>query len=79
VSLHWAQTRATASLAAEAPRPNRVAQAHAIRTHCARPFDHESLFARFAPYQAPGVWGGLRPRAAQGAGGEMARGRRADR
>lgn len=56
-----------------------TAHRHAIRAHRARPFHHESLFARFAPYRAQGVWGGLHPRAAEGAGGEMARGRRADR
>lgn len=31
---------------------------HAIRAHRARPFHHESLFARFAPYRAQGAWRG---------------------
>ena len=36
----------------------------AIRSHRARPFHHESLFARFRPYGASGSWHGLRPLAA---------------
>ena len=37
-----------------------AAHVRAIRAHRARPFHHESVFARFRPYAARGAWRGTR-------------------
>jgi hypothetical protein len=41
-----------------------MGHSRAVRAHRARPFHHESVFARFRPYAAQGMWNGREPLAA---------------
>lgn len=50
--------RTAAAMRAYAYGASGEAHVNAIRAHAARPFHHESLFARFRPYGSRGAWHG---------------------
>lgn len=59
--------RTAAAMRAYAYGQTGPAHLAAIQAHRARPFHHESLFARFRPYAAQGTWDGRDPLATEAA------------